>query len=119
MICERRAAQVTPAVCKARAGAVEHLPVARVRNLADWLIGARERGAWSYGAERRRRAIVSEPSTSSGRVILVLGGEGAGLRPRVAASCDALVSIPTVGRVGSLNVSVAAAVLAFAAGRAG
>ncbi|MGB6426455.1 MAG: 23S rRNA (guanosine(2251)-2'-O)-methyltransferase RlmB [Solirubrobacterales bacterium] len=118
VICERRAAQVTPAVCKASAGAVEHLPVARVRNLADWLISAREQGAWSYGA-------AADAPTSyrtldlSGRVILVLGGEGRGLRPRVAESCDGLISIPIVGRVGSLNVSVAAAVLSFAAGRAG
>ena len=118
VICDRRASQVTAAVCKASAGAVEHLRIARVRNLADWLLAAREQGAWSYGA-------AAEAPTSfrtldlSGRVILVLGGEGAGLRPRVAASCDGLVSIPTVGRVGSLNVSVAAAILAFAAGRAG
>ena len=118
VICERRAAAVTAAVCKASAGAVEHLPVARVRNLADWLIAAREQGAWSYGAD-------SEAPTSyrtldlGGRVVLVLGGEGGGLRPRVAESCDGLVSIPTLGRVGSLNVSVAAAILMFAAGRAG
>lgn len=116
--CERRASPVTPAVCKASAGAVEHLAVARVRNLADWLVAARERGAWSYGA-------VAGAATSyrdldlDGRVILVLGGEGQGLRPRVADSCDAVVAIPTVGRVCSLNVSVAAAVLAFAAGRSG
>jgi 23S rRNA (guanosine2251-2'-O)-methyltransferase len=118
VICDRRASQVTAAVCKASAGAVEHLRIARVRNLADWLLAAREQGAWSYGA-------AAEAPTSfrtldlSGRMILVLGGEGAGLRPRVAASCDGLVSIPTVGRVGSLNVSVAAAILTFAAGRAG
>jgi 23S rRNA (guanosine2251-2'-O)-methyltransferase len=116
VICERRAAQVTPAVCKASAGAVEHLAVARVTNLADWLTAAREQGAWSYGAD-------AEAETSfrtldlSGRVILVLGGEGSGLRPRVAETCDALVSIPSAGTVGSLNVAAAAAVLAFAAGR--
>ena len=97
---------------------VSYLPVARVRNLADWLISAREQGAWSYGA-------AADAPTSyrtldlSGRVILVLGGEGRGLRPRVAESCDGLISIPIVGRVGSLNVSVAAAVLSVAAGRAG
>ena len=50
MIPERRAAEVTPAVCKASAGAVEHLPVARVRNLADFLVEARDAGCWSYGA---------------------------------------------------------------------
>lgn len=118
VICERRAAQITAAVCKASAGAVEHLAVARVPNLADWLIGAREQGAWSYGAAAEAPNSFRTLDLS-GRVILVLGGEGAGLRPRVAESCDGLVSIPTVGRVGSLNVSVAAAVLSFAAGRAG
>jgi 23S rRNA (guanosine2251-2'-O)-methyltransferase len=118
VICERRAAQVTPAVCKASAGAVEHLALARVGNLADWLIRAREQGAWSYGADARA-ATSFRTLNLNGRVILVLGGEGSGLRPRVAESCDGLVSIPTTGTVGSLNVSVAAAVLAFAANRTG
>lgn len=118
VICERRAVGVTPAVCKASAGAVEHLPVARVRNLADWLIAARDRGAWSYGAAADA-PISYRTLDLDGRVIFVLGGEGSGLRPRVADSCDELVAIPTTGRVGSLNVSVAAALLAFAAGRAG
>ncbi|HKJ35383.1 MAG TPA: 23S rRNA (guanosine(2251)-2'-O)-methyltransferase RlmB, partial [Solirubrobacterales bacterium] len=117
VICERRAVGVTPAVCKASAGAVEHLPVARVRNLADWLIAARDRGAWSYGASAKAPNPI-QTLDLNGRVIFVLGGEGAGLRPRVADACDELVSIPTAGRVGSLNVSVAAALLAFAAGRA-
>ena len=118
VICERRAAQVTPAVCKASAGAVEHLALARVGNLADWLIRAREQGAWSYGADAQVETSFRTLDLS-GRVILVLGGEGSGLRPRVAESCDGLVSIPTTGTVGSLNVSVAAAVLAFAANRTG
>lgn len=118
VICERRAAQVTPAVCKASAGAVEHLALARVGNLADWLIRAREQGAWSYGADAQAETSFRTLDLS-GRVILVLGGEGSGLRPRVAESCDGLVSIPTTGTVGSLNVSVAAAVLAFAANRTG
>lgn len=118
VICERRAAQVTPAVCKASAGAVEHLALARVGNLADWLIAAREQGAWSYGADAQAETSFRTLDLS-GRVILVLGGEGSGLRPRVAASCDGLVSIPTAGAVGSLNVSVAAAILAFAANRVG
>jgi 23S rRNA (guanosine2251-2'-O)-methyltransferase len=118
VIPERRAVGVTAAVCKASAGAVEHLAVARVGNLADWLLLARERGAWIYGADAGGPTAYGTLDLS-GRVIFVLGSEGGGLRPRVAASCDELVRIPTTGRVGSLNVSVAAALLAFAAGRAG
>jgi 23S rRNA (guanosine2251-2'-O)-methyltransferase len=112
----RRAATVTAAVCKASAGAVEHLPVARVGNLADWLARAKDAGAWIYGAE----AGADAPHTDvdlTGKVVLVLGSEGKGLRPRVADSCDLLVSIPVRGRVGSLNVSAAAAVLLFEAAR--
>lgn len=118
VIPERRAAPVTAAAAKASAGAVEHLPIARVRNLADWLATARDDGAWIYGADEQAEASY-ETLDFSGRVVLVLGGEGGGIRPRVAKSCDAMVRIPTVGRVGSLNVSAAAAVLLFAASRAG
>jgi len=117
VIPDRRAAVVTPAVCKASAGAVEHLAVARVRNLADWLEGAKERGGlWVYGAA----AEAAEPYTAvdlKGPVVLVLGSEGSGLRPRVAGTCDALVSIPLQGRAASLNVSAAAAILLFEAVR--
>jgi 23S rRNA (guanosine2251-2'-O)-methyltransferase len=114
VIPSRRAAAVTPAAAKASAGAVEHLLVARVRNLADWLGQAREAGFWAWGAE----AGAPTPYTSAdlrGGVVLVLGGEGKGLRPRVAAACDGLVSIPGPGSVESLNVSAAAAVLLFEA----
>lgn len=116
VIPERRAASVTAAACKASAGAVEHLAVARVRNLADWLGSARDAGAWIYGADADAKTSYMGLDLS-GRVVLVLGGEGGGIRPRVAASCDVLASIPTTGRVGSLNVSAAAAVLLFAASR--
>ncbi len=116
VIPERRAAPVTAAVAKASAGAVEHLPVARVRNLADWLGSARDQGAWIYGADEAAPASY-QTLDFSGRVVLVLGGEGMGIRPRVAKACDASVRIPTVGRVGSLNVAAAAAVLLFAACR--
>ena len=87
---ERRAAEVTPAVCRASAGAVEHLDVARVRNLADYLAQAKQAGAWVYGAE----AGAARPYTDvdwKGRVVIVLGSEGAGIRPRVRAACDELV----------------------------
>ncbi len=116
VIPERRSAAVTPAVCKASAGAVEHLAVARVRNLADWLAEAREVGAWIYGARAGVERGYSEVDWS-GRAVLVLGSEGAGIRPRVASGCDELVSIPVRGRVDSLNASVAAAVILFEAVR--
>ncbi|MFN2616358.1 MAG: 23S rRNA (guanosine(2251)-2'-O)-methyltransferase RlmB [Thermoleophilaceae bacterium] len=112
VIPERRAAEITPAVCRASAGAVEHLPVARVRNLADWLSAAKERGAWTYGAEAAAAVPYDRPDYR-GRVVLVLGSEGRGLRPRVAAACDERVSLPVRGRVGSLNVSTAAAALLY------
>ena len=117
VIPERRSAQVTAAVCKASAGAVEHLDVARVRNLADWLGEAKDAGAWIYGAEADASTPYDRADLGSGLVVLVLGGEGKGIRPRVAAACDALVSIPLAGRVGSLNVSAAAAVVLFEAVR--
>jgi 23S rRNA (guanosine2251-2'-O)-methyltransferase len=110
----RRSAAITPAACKSAAGAVEHLPVARVSNLADWLSLAKEAGAWIYGAEPGAPTAYTEADLS-GKVVLVMGSEGRGLRRRVAESCDLLVSLPARGRVGSLNVSAAAAVLLFEA----
>ena len=112
VIPERRSAEVTPAVCKASAGAVEHLPVARVRNLADFLADAKEAGAWTYGAAAGARTPYRAPDYR-GRAVLVLGAEGKGLRPRVAAACDDLVSLPLRGRLDSLNVSATAAVLLY------
>jgi 23S rRNA (guanosine2251-2'-O)-methyltransferase len=111
IIPERRSAEVTPAVCKASAGAVEHLRVARVRNLADFLGEAKQAGAWTYGA-----AAGGAPYRTPdyrGAVVLVLGAEGKGLRPRVASLCDALVGLPVRGALDSLNVSAAAAVLMY------
>jgi 23S rRNA (guanosine2251-2'-O)-methyltransferase len=110
---ERRSAQVTPAVCRASAGAVEHLPVARARNLADYLAAAKEREAWVYGASTAQGAVPYDEPDYAGRVVLVLGSEGRGLRPRVAAACDRLVALPVRGRVESLNVSTAAAALVY------
>ena len=114
VIPQRRSAEITPAACKASAGAVEHLPVARVRNLADWLGEAKERGAWVYGAARASEAVPYDSPDYSGRAVLVMGSEGRGLRPRVAGACDALVELPQRGRVDSLNVATAAAALLYA-----
>jgi 23S rRNA (guanosine2251-2'-O)-methyltransferase len=116
VIPERRAASVTAAACKASAGALEHLPVARVRNLADWLGDAKRREAWVYGAAADAERHYTDVDWS-GRAVLVLGSEGAGLRTRVAGTCDQLISIPVAGAVGSLNASVAAAVILFEARR--
>ena len=112
VIPERRAAPVTAAVCRASAGAVEHLAVARVGNVADWLARAKEVGAWVYGADAEADTPYDSPDYR-GRVVLVLGSEGRGLRPRVRAACDAVVALPQRGRVGSLNVSAAAAALVY------
>jgi len=114
LVPERRAAAVTPATRKASAGAVEHLPVAHVRNLADWLGEAKTAGFWIWGAD----AEADSPPWSAdltGPTVLVLGGEGKGLRPRVAAACDGLLALPRAGRVQSLNVSAAATALLFEA----
>ncbi len=113
VICERRAAQVTPAVVKASAGAVEHLPVARVRNMADFLADAKAAGAWCYGAAAVAGAVPYTEPGWEGAVVLVVGSEGRGLRPRVAGACDALVALPLRGRIGSLNASAAAAALLY------
>ncbi|HEY2258297.1 MAG TPA: 23S rRNA (guanosine(2251)-2'-O)-methyltransferase RlmB [Solirubrobacteraceae bacterium] len=116
VIPERRSAEVTPAVCKASAGAVEHLPVARTRNLADFLAEAKRAGLWCYGADADSSDRYDDVEFD-GPIVLVLGSEGRGLRPRVAAACDLLVSIPLRGRIDSLSVSAAAAILTFAAAR--
>jgi 23S rRNA (guanosine2251-2'-O)-methyltransferase len=113
---ERRSAEVTAAAAKASAGAVEHLPVARVRNLADFLADAKRAGCWCYGADGTAPTSYLEADLTGGAV-LVLGAEGKGLRPRVAASCDLRVALPLHGRMESLNVSAAAAVLLFEAVR--
>ncbi len=112
VLCERRAAAVTPAVAKASAGAVEHLRIARVRNMADFLGEAKTAGAWCYGADGAGETAYDAPDYSGG-VVLVMGAEGSGLRPRVAKACDALVALPLRGRTESLNASAAAAVLMY------
>ncbi len=116
VIPERRAAEVTAVVCKASAGAVEHLPVARVRNLADWLGQAKQAGFWSWAAEAEAEQAPWQVDLG-GPTVLVLGGEGKGVRPRVAASCDGRIALPQRGRTASLNVSAAAAALLFEAVR--
>jgi 23S rRNA (guanosine2251-2'-O)-methyltransferase len=111
---ERRSAAITAATCKASAGAVEHLQVAHVRNLADWLADAKTAGFWIWGADADAKASLWSVDLK-GPTVLVLGGEGKGIRPRVAAACDGLVALPRRGEVESLNVSAAATALLFEA----
>ena len=85
----------------------------RVVNLADWLGYAKEAGAWVYGADASPAAIPYSAPDYGGRVVLVLGSEGRGLRPRVASACDELIRLPQRGKVASLNVSAAAAALLY------
>jgi 23S rRNA (guanosine2251-2'-O)-methyltransferase len=105
---------ITPVACKASAGAVEHLPIARIGSIVAFVNDLAGSGRWAAGADAERgedyRAVAWDPSA-----VIVLGAEGAGLRPRVREVCDRLVRIPMRGRVGSLNLSTAAAVLAFRA----
>ncbi len=110
VIPERRSAAVTPVVCKTSAGAVEHIEVAHVRNLADWLVEAKQAGFWIWGADAEAEQTPWQTDLT-GPTVLVLGGEGKGLRPRVASACDALLALPQLGRIESLNVSAAASSL--------
>ena len=112
VITERRSAAITPAVCRASAGAVEHLAVARVRNLADFLAAAKRADAWVYGAAAGAAVSYDAPDYR-GRTVVVLGAEGRGLRPRVASACDELVALPVRGQLDSLNVAAAAAALLY------
>jgi 23S rRNA (guanosine2251-2'-O)-methyltransferase len=114
VIPDRRSAAVTAVACKASAGAVEHLEVARVRNLADWLAEAKEAGFWLWGADASAEQAPWGVGLT-GPTVLVLGGEGKGIRPRVAAACDGQIALPQHGRTASLNVSAAAAALIFEA----
>ena len=115
-----RAVGITPVVVKASAGASEHVPVARETNLRRALQKMKEAGVWVYAAEGGTAGTRTTAYTDldlSGPVAFVLGSEGRGVRRLVREGCDGAVSIPVRGAVSSLNVSAAAAVLLFEAGR--
>jgi 23S rRNA (guanosine2251-2'-O)-methyltransferase len=112
VIPERRAAGLTDTVERASAGALAHLPVARVKNLVRAMEEMKTAGYWLIGLDERAEKKYSE-ADFSGQVGIVLGGEGEGLHELTRKRCDFLVSIPTSGPVRSLNVSVAAGVVLF------
>jgi 23S rRNA (guanosine2251-2'-O)-methyltransferase len=116
VVLEHGAARVTAAVCKASAGAVEHVPVAVVVNLARYLEEVKRADLWVWAAAADAQISVWSADFTSGTA-LVFGAEGRGLRPGVRRACDDAFAIPLTGEVGSLNVSVAAGVALFEAAR--
>ncbi|HEV3407429.1 MAG TPA: 23S rRNA (guanosine(2251)-2'-O)-methyltransferase RlmB [Gaiellaceae bacterium] len=116
VIPEHRTARVTPAVSRASAGAVEHVRVAVVVNLARFLNEAKRDDVWIWAAAGDARTSVWSADFTGGAV-LVFGSEGRGLRPGVRRACDDAFAIPLAGHVESLNVGVAAGVALFEAAR--
>ena len=112
IIPERRAVGLTDTVERASAGALAHLPVARVKNLVRAMEEMKEAGYWLIGLDERAEQKYTE-ADFSGQVGIVLGSEGEGLHELTRKRCDFLVSIPTSGPVRALNVSVAAGVVLF------
>lgn len=112
VLTERRSAGLTDAVGRASAGALAHLAVARVPNLARAMEEVKEAGCWLVGFDERAEKNLSELDLK-GPIGIVLGGEGKGLHELVRKRCDFLAAIPTTGPVRSLNVSVAAGIALF------
>jgi len=116
LIPERRAAGVTATVAKASAGATEHVPIAKITNVARALEELKSAGLWTFGLDERATQLYDEVDYTVD-CALVLGAEGHGLHELVRKRCDVLVKIPMAGRVGSLNVSVAAGVVLYEVAR--
>jgi 23S rRNA (guanosine2251-2'-O)-methyltransferase len=116
VITEHKAARVTPAVCRASAGAVEHVSVAVVVNLSRYLADVKRGDLWVWAAAGEAGTPVWSADFTTGAA-LVFGAEGRGLRPLVRKACDDAFAIPLAGRVESLNVSVAAGIALFEAAR--
>lgn len=108
----RRATGLTGEVAKAAAGALEHIPVARVTNMSRTLRYLKERGLWVVGAEADAPAVLWDVKLT-GPLALVIGGEATGLGRVVQKECDHLVRIPILGKITSLNASVAAALVLY------
>ncbi|MBQ5347902.1 MAG: 23S rRNA (guanosine(2251)-2'-O)-methyltransferase RlmB [Ruminococcus sp.] len=113
IIPKRRSAGLSFAVSKASAGAVEYVPVARVTNIAATIEQLKQRGVWIYGADMN--GVDYNKCDFSGSKALVIGNEGKGISRLVREKCDMIVSLPMKGKIKSLNASVAAGVLMYAA----
>ncbi|MGI6207772.1 MAG: 23S rRNA (guanosine(2251)-2'-O)-methyltransferase RlmB [Anaerolineae bacterium] len=115
LIQERRQVGVTPAVSHASAGAAEHLKVATVVNLRRALQQMQGAGFFVHGLERTPTSLPYHQADLTGRVVLVVGSEGEGLRRLTRETCDVLIELPMRGRVTSLNAAVAGAIVLFEA----
>lgn len=115
LLTDRRSSPLAPAAARASAGALEWLPVCRVPNLARALDGLKRAGHWVVAADGEADESIFEVPDKllAGDLVIVLGAEGRGLRPSIREHADHLVRIPMAGRVASLNVSTAAAVVLF------
>jgi 23S rRNA (guanosine2251-2'-O)-methyltransferase len=114
---ERRSAGINPTVRKSSAGATAYVPIARVANVAQAVRTLKKAGIWVYGAALDSAAKPYTEVALDGNVALVIGAEGEGISQLVKRECDGLVAIPVLGRVASLNASVAAGVLLYEAVR--
>jgi len=116
VIPEHRAAHLTASVARASAGAVEYMPVAKVVNVAEFLARLKAKGFWVVGLDEDAKTDYTSFDMTV-PLAVVMGGEGKGLRPLVAKACDAVLSLPMLGKVDSLNVSVSAGVVLYEAVR--
>lgn len=112
IIPKRRAVGLTPVVAKTSAGAIEYIPVCRVTNLARTIDALKERGIWVAGADMAGQQTHFQ-ANFEGPIALVMGNEGQGISRLVKEKCDFLVNIPMIGKVSSLNASVAASVIMY------
>ncbi len=112
IIPENRSASVTPSVTKASAGAVIHVPIAKVVNISVAIDRMKESGFWIYGADANSGENLRRRDYGS-HVGIVLGSEGKGIRPLVRKNCDGIISIPITGAMDSLNVSVAGGIILY------
>ncbi|MGH2794501.1 MAG: 23S rRNA (guanosine(2251)-2'-O)-methyltransferase RlmB [Actinomycetota bacterium] len=117
LVPKRRAAPVTPTVEKASAGAIEHLPIDRVPNLERALVRAKGLGLWVVGLDGDAETALWDSHLFTEPLVLVVGAEGKGISRLVAERADALVRIPMLGRLGSLNAAMAGAIALFEASR--
>lgn len=111
IIPKRRAVQLTATVAKTSTGAIEHVPVARVTNLAQTVDELKQAGFWVFGTDMHGSDFRKWNAT--GKVVLIIGNEGSGIPRLLKQKCDEMLTIPMVGHVQSLNASVAASLLIY------